>query len=155
MQDEQSEQDADTCHRLRKIFPGLGRKVFAHVLLPPFTGRHTKSFFEHHIEKAEVLVAAVVGDVDDFGVRVREQLPCALESQFNLARAQRHAELLAEQAAEMSFAAIELPGQVAQRALGQFGLRHLADQLPETLMQPARSEEHTSELQSPMYLVCR
>ena len=112
--------------------PGWGRRAFAEALLPPFAGRHSETFLEHHVEQAEVLVAAVVGDVDDFGVRVREQLAGVLEAQFNLARAERHAEFLAEQAGKMAFAAIELPGQVAERALGEFGLRHPADQLPET-----------------------
>ena len=113
------------------------RIIFAQVLLSPFAGRDAKTLFEHGIEQAEMPVAAVVRDVDDFVVRVGEQLPRVQQPQFNLPRAERHAELLAEQAAEMPFAAIELPGQVPQRALGQFGLRHLADQLPETFMQPA------------------
>ena len=61
-------------------------------------------------------VAAFVGDVDDLGVGIREQLPGALQAQFGLARAQRHAELLAEQPAEMPLAAMQLRRQFRQRA---------------------------------------
>ncbi len=78
-------------------------------------------------------VAAVVGHIDDLRVGIREQLPRALEAQLDLARAQRHAEFLAEQPAEMAFAAMQLRGEVGQRRIGQFGFRHLADHFPETL----------------------
>ena len=45
-------------------------------------------------------VAAFVGDVDDFGVGIREDLPRAQQSQFGLPGAKGDAELLVEEAAE-------------------------------------------------------
>ena len=133
-QAEHSEPDAGTRPRLAEDCSG-GRsgRLFAEILLAPFAGCEAETFFEHGVEQAEVPVAAVVGDVDDFGVGVREQLPRALESQFNLPRPEGHAEFLAEQAAEMAFTAMKLPGQVVQRTLGKFGLGHLADQVPEMI----------------------
>ena len=84
------------------------------ILLAPFAGCHTETLFEHGIEQAEMPVAAVIRDVDDFGVRTGEQLPRVQQPQFNLPRAERHAEFLAEQAAEMAFATVKLRGQPGQ-----------------------------------------
>ena len=115
-------------------FSQVGRqRAFAKGLPVPFGRRQAKPFFEHGMEQAEVAVAAVVGDVDDFGMGIRQQLACALQAQFDLPRVKRHAEFLAEQAAEMPFAAMQLPGQFRQRMFGQFGFSHLPDQFTDMI----------------------
>jgi len=110
-----------------------GRKVLTRVLLAPFGRGQTKALFEHGIEQAQMPIAADVGDADDFGIGIHEQLAGAVEAQFDLPRVKRHAEFLMKQAAEMAFAAMQLPGQFGQRTFGEFGLGHLSDQLPDLI----------------------
>ena len=100
------------------------------VLLPPFAGREAETFFKHGVEKSQMPVAAFVGDVDNLGIGIRQQLARALEAQLNLARAQRHAEFLTEQTAEMTFAAMEMAGQIGQELAGgrRVGVEELVDQ---------------------------
>lgn len=113
---------------------GFGRRrIFMNTLPAPFDRCQAKAFFEHGIEQTEMPVAAVVGNVDDFGIGIREQLARPLEAQFDLPGMERHAEFLPEQAAEVAFATMELPGQFRQGTFGQFGLGHLSDQFPDMI----------------------
>ena len=105
------------------------------ILLPPLARRDAKTLFEHRVEQPQMPVAAFVGDVDDLGVGVSEELARALEAQLGLALAQRHAELGAKQPAEMPLAAMQPLGQLRQRARRQFRVRHLRDELAKPLVQ--------------------
>ena len=109
------------------------------VPLPPFARGQPEPLLEHRVEQAEMPVAAVVGDVDDFGVRVREQLLRALQAQLDLPRPQRHPKLRAEQAAEMPLAAMQPRRQFAQRTSRQIHLQHLPDDLAKAVAQFVRA----------------
>ena len=104
-------------------------------MLAPFAGRDTEAFFEHGVEKAEMVITDIVGNVDDFGIGIGQQLLRPFKSQFNLVRTERHAEFFPEQAAEMPRAAMKLSGEIGQGRDGKIDFSHAPDQLPETLGQ--------------------
>src|SRR5271169_5640397 len=114
-------------HPWLNFLPSLD--FFPRAPLPPFTRRHPKPFFEHRVEQAEMTVAAVEGDVDDLGVRLRQQLPRPLQPQLNLPRPQRHTKLLPEQPAEMTLTAMQLPRQLPPLASRQLRLQHVPHHL--------------------------
>ena len=81
-------------------------------LVAPFAGSHSEAFLEQVAEKAHVLVTTLVGNIRDGIVGLHEQLPRMPEAQFRLMHMKRHAEFLPEQAAKMTYAAIQLLRQV-------------------------------------------
>ena len=80
-------------------------------------------------------IAAVVSGFNDLAVRLRQQVPGALKPQFRLMLAQGQAELLPEKPVKMALAAVQLRSQMSEGLLGQFCLRHPADQLAKALFQ--------------------
>ena len=98
--------------------------VFRHILLPPGAGRHAETPLEHDVEQSQMLVAALMGDTDDLGAGIQQQLAGALQPQLGLALAQRHAKFGAEQPAQVPLAAIKLPGQLLQRTRRQLRVGH-------------------------------
>jgi hypothetical protein len=109
--------------------------LFGDILTAPFAGGHAEAFFKPGVEQTQVVVAAIEGNIDDFGIGADEQVPGALEAELDLAGAEGDAELLAKEAAEMAFAAMEAAGEGGEGMGGELALRHLPDKLTEALEQ--------------------
>ena len=98
---------------------------------PPFAGGHAEAFFEHGVEESQVPVAALIGDGDDFILRVGEELPRLLQTQLGLLGPDGSLELLAKHAAEMAQAAPAHLGQFLRRVVNQVRVRDARDDLLE------------------------
>src|SRR5436189_1932800 len=100
-----------------------------------------------YVEALQQDLANVAGIGDEAIAEAARRISAALESSLRL----RLMDALGEAAAELTN---QLPdGHVEVRVTG--GEPELVYELRRSLAEGVRSEEHTSELQSPMYLVCR
>ena len=63
---------------------------------PPLVWRHTITLLEHLVEKTQMSIAAVVGDIHDFVVGLPEELHGFLKAQFNLLVTKRVAIMLSK-----------------------------------------------------------
>ena len=107
---------------------------FWSVLLAPGTGCETKAPFEHIVKQSAMVIAAFNGDVADIVTANFQQLTGSLEPRLNLPLPQGDAKFTTIKAPEMPLATTDHGGQLRQRQLGQFSIRHSRDQLKESLM---------------------
>ena len=109
--------------------------------MTPFGWRHAEVLFEHGIEEAQMPVTALQCHMDNLGVGVREQLAGFEQTQFGLARADGHAEVLAKKPAEMPQAAPAQFGELFGSVIEQVAVWHFIDELLEARLR-GRASDH-------------
>ena len=80
----------------------------------PFAGRHAEALLEHGVEQPQVPIAAFVGNTDDLGVGLLQQLLGAEQTGLRLPNPERDTELVMEEPAQVTLAALQMASEFAK-----------------------------------------